>query len=31
MRAPGLAEVTRDRDAAAVRLLSTMRALLGEA
>lgn len=31
MGAPALAEVTRDRDAAAVRLLSTMRALLGEA
>jgi hypothetical protein len=31
MGAAGLAEVTRDRDAAAVRLLSTMRALLGEA
>ena len=31
MGAPALAEVTRDRDSAAVRLLSTMRALLGEA
>jgi hypothetical protein len=31
MGAPGLGEVIRDRDAAAVRLLSTMRALLGEA
>jgi hypothetical protein len=31
MGAPALAEVTRERDAAAVRLLSTMRALLGEA
>jgi hypothetical protein len=31
MDAPGLAEVNRDRDSAAVRLLSTMRALLGEA
>jgi hypothetical protein len=31
MSAPGLAEVNRDRDSAAVRLLSTMRALLGEA
>ncbi|HEY7980034.1 MAG TPA: hypothetical protein VID19_01005 [Candidatus Eremiobacteraceae bacterium] len=31
MGAAGLAEVTRDRDSAAVRLLSTMRALLGEA
>jgi len=31
MDAPGLAEVIRDRDVAAVRLLSTMRALLGEA
>jgi hypothetical protein len=31
MGAQGLAEVTRDRDSAAVRLLSTMRALLGEA
>jgi hypothetical protein len=31
MGAPGLAEVIRDRDSAAVRLLSTLRALLGEA
>jgi len=31
MGAPGLAEITRDRDSAAVRLLSTLRALLGEA
>lgn len=31
MGAPALAEVARDRDSAAVRLLSTMRALLGEA
>jgi hypothetical protein len=31
MGAPGLPEVMRDRDSAAVRLLSTLRALLGEA
>ena len=31
MGAPGLSEVNRDRDSAAVRLLSTLRALLGEA
>jgi hypothetical protein len=31
MGAPGLSEVIRDRDSAAVRLLSTLRALLGEA
>jgi hypothetical protein len=31
MGAPALAEVARDRDSAAVRLLSTLRALLGEA